>query len=165
MNPVIRKPELKVLDRDQLLKRYQRPRPRRLVFTNGCFDILHRGHVEYLYSARALGDALVVAVNGDESVRRLKGLGRPVVPLEDRLYVLAGLECVDAVTSFDDDTPRDLIAALVPDVLAKGGDYRPEEIVGAEEVRAGGGEVIALPFVQGRSTTRIIRTMTRRSHD
>lgn len=165
MKPAIQKPTAKIVDRDALIAMYERPRARRLVFTNGCFDILHRGHVEYLYSARALGDALVVGVNSDDSVRRLKGTGRPIVPLRDRLYVLAGLECVDAVTAFDEDTPRELIAALLPDILAKGGDYRPEDIVGAAEVREAGGEVITLPFVEGRSTTRLIRTMTRRAHD
>lgn len=165
MNPVHRKPDTKILDRERLLARYARPRARRLVFTNGCFDILHRGHVEYLCSARALGDALIVGVNSDDSVRRLKGTGRPIVPLQDRLYVLAGLECIDAVTSFHEDTPRELIAALLPDVLAKGGDYRPDEVVGASEVRQAGGEVITLPFVPGRSTTRLIRTMTLRAND
>lgn len=165
MTPFSLKPEHKILERPALLEKYRRPRAERLVFTNGCFDILHRGHVEYLYSARALGDALVVAVNTDASVRGLKGPGRPVVPLRDRLYVLAGLGCVDAVTPFDEDTPRELIAQLLPDVLTKGGDYRPEDVVGGREVRAAGGEVMILPFVQGRSTTRIIRTMNRRTHD
>jgi D-beta-D-heptose 7-phosphate kinase/D-beta-D-heptose 1-phosphate adenosyltransferase len=156
------RPEDKILERPALLEKHGRPRPERLVFTNGCFDILHRGHVEYLYSARALGDALVVAVNTDASVRGLKGPGRPVVPLADRLYVLAGLGCVDAVTPFGEDTPRDLIAALLPDVLAKGGDYRPEDVVGGREVREAGGQVTILPFVQGRSTTGIIQTLNRR---
>jgi D-beta-D-heptose 7-phosphate kinase/D-beta-D-heptose 1-phosphate adenosyltransferase len=165
MYPYSPKPDDKILDLDDLMKRYSRPRARRLVFTNGCFDILHRGHVEYLYSARGLGDALVVGVNTDASVRRLKGAGRPLVPLEDRLFVLAGLGCVDAVTPFDQDTPRDLIAALLPDVLAKGGDYRPEEIVGSREVRDAGGEVLTLPFIPGRSTSRLLRTINRRAHD
>ena len=130
-----------------------------MVFTNGCFDILHRGHVEYLYAARELGDALVVGVNTDDSVRRLKGPSRPVVPLEDRLYVLAGLGCVDAVTPFAEDTPRELIAALLPDVLVKGGDYDADEVVGAREVRDAGGKVVILPFVEGRSTTGLIRRL------
>lgn len=165
MSPCNQKPDEKILQLEQLLERYRRPRGERLVFTNGCFDILHRGHVEYLYSARALGDVLVVGVNSDRSVRRLKGADRPLVPLEDRLYVLAGLGCVDAVTPFHQDTPRELIAALLPDVLVKGGDYRPEEIVGAAEVRAAGGEVLTLPFLPGRSTTRLIQTMNPRSND
>lgn len=156
------RPDARVLDRDRLLETHGRPRTGRLVFTNGCFDILHRGHVEYLYRARALGDRLVVGVNDDDSVRRLKGETRPVVPLEDRMYVLAGLGCVDAVTPFGEDTPRELIAGLLPDILVKGGDYDPETVVGRHEVRDAGGEVVILPFVQGRSTTRIIRTLKRR---
>ena len=156
-------PRDKILDRDAVVQRYGRPRPGRLVFTNGCFDILHRGHVEYLYAARALGEMLVVGVNTDASVRRLKGAGRPVVPLDDRLFVLAGLGCIDAVTAFDEDTPLELISRLVPDVLVKGGDYRPEDVVGAREVRDAGGEVMILPFIDGRSTTRLLRKMKRRA--
>jgi D-beta-D-heptose 7-phosphate kinase / D-beta-D-heptose 1-phosphate adenosyltransferase len=156
---MILRPETRILPRDELVARFGRPRSGRLVFTNGCFDILHRGHVEYLYAARALGDALVVGVNTDASVRRLKGEGRPVVPLEDRLYVLAGLACVDAVTAFEEDTPRDLIAALIPDVLVKGGDYQPEDVAGGDEVRAAGGHVWILPFVGGRSTTGLIQRL------
>lgn len=152
-------PDARILDRERLLDRLARPRAERVVFTNGCFDILHRGHVQYLYAARALGDALVVGVNSDASVRRLKGPGRPAVPLEDRMFVLAGLGCVDAVTPFYEDTPRALIAALLPDVLVKGGDYEPHEVVGADEVTKAGGEVIILPFVEGRSTTTIIRKL------
>ena len=159
MSAAIERPETRILERDELLRRLGRPRTGRLVFTNGVFDILHRGHVDYLYAARALGDALVVAVNDDDSVRRLKGPERPVVPLADRMFVLAGLGCVDAVTAFGEDTPRELIAALLPDVLVKGGDYRPDAVVGAREVRDAGGEVRILPFVEGRSTTGIIRRM------
>lgn len=155
-------PEGRILERDALLERYRRPRSERVVFTNGCFDILHRGHVEYLYAARALGDRLVVAVNTDDSVRRLKGDDRPIVPLDDRMYVLAGLGCVDAVTPFHEDTPRELLAALLPDVLVKGGDYAPDQVVGAREVREAGGEVIILPFIEGRSTTGIIRRLQNR---
>jgi D-beta-D-heptose 7-phosphate kinase / D-beta-D-heptose 1-phosphate adenosyltransferase len=156
---MILRPDSRILDRQQLLARFGRPRTDRLVFTNGCFDILHRGHVEYLFDARALGDALVVGVNTDASVRRLKGEGRPVVSLEDRLFVLAGLACVDAVTPFGEDTPRDLIAALLPDILVKGGDYEADAVVGGQEVRAAGGEVRILPFVGGRSTTGIIQQL------
>lgn len=158
-------PEAKILDREALLDRYRRPREGRLVFTNGCFDLVHRGHVQYLFAARALGDRLVVGVNTDDSVRRLKGEGRPIVPLEDRLYVLAGLACVDAVTAFDEDTPRELIAALLPDVLVKGGDYEADRVVGATEVRRAGGRVEILPYVEGRSTTGIIRALENREHD
>ncbi len=152
-------PEDKIFDRDALVERFGRPRGEAVVFTNGCFDILHRGHVEYLFAARALGDALVIGVNSDASVRRLKGSGRPIVRQEDRLFVLAGLGCVDAVTLFDEDTPRELVAGLLPDVLVKGGDYRPGDVVGGDEVRAAGGDVVILPLVAGRSTTTIIQRM------
>jgi rfaE bifunctional protein nucleotidyltransferase chain/domain len=154
-------PADKVLSRDALLRRYGRPRKETLVFTNGCFDVLHRGHVEYLTSARALGAALVVGLNTDASVRRLKGPGRPLNPQDDRAYVLAGLAAVDAVTYFDEDTPRELIAALLPDVLVKGGDYRAEEVVGGEEVRAAGGRVVIAPLVPGRSTTGLLQRIER----
>ena len=156
-------PGARILDRAALLERFGRPRDERVVFTNGCFDILHRGHVEYLYAARALGDRLVIGVNTDDSVARLKGPSRPVVPLEDRMYVLAGLGCVDAVTPFAEDTPRALIADLLPDVLVKGGDYEPDRVVGAREVEDAGGEVAILPFVEGRSTTAIIRRLQNRA--
>jgi rfaE bifunctional protein nucleotidyltransferase chain/domain len=127
------------------------------VFTNGCFDILHRGHVAYLHAARALGDRLVVGVNSDASVRRLKGAGRPILNQEDRAFILAGLASVDAVTLFDEDTPAELIAALVPDILVKGGDYSPGEVVGRDTVEAAGGRLVLIPFVEGRSTTDIVR--------
>jgi D-beta-D-heptose 7-phosphate kinase/D-beta-D-heptose 1-phosphate adenosyltransferase len=159
MSPGLPRPETRILEREALLDRYGRPRDRRVVFTNGCFDILHRGHVAYLYAARELGDVLVVGVNTDASVRRLKGAGRPVVPLDDRLYVLAGLGCVDAVTPFDEDTPRELIAALLPDVLVKGGDYEPEDVAGGPEVRDAGGRIVLIPLVEGRSTTGLIQRL------
>lgn len=147
----------RILDRPRLLERYGRPREGRLVFTNGCFDLLHRGHVAYLQAARALGDALVVGVNTDASVRRLdKGTGRPLVAEEDRAYVLAALACVDAVTLFDEDTPLELLTALLPDVLVKGGDYAPHQVVGRDVVEAAGGEVVLIPFVEGYSTTRLL---------
>jgi D-glycero-beta-D-manno-heptose 1-phosphate adenylyltransferase len=156
---MVTRPDRKILDRAALMDRFGRPRSGRLVFTNGCFDLLHRGHVEYLFAARDLGDQLVVGVNTDESVRRLKGQSRPVVNLDDRLYVLAGLGCVDAVTAFHEDTPRELIAALVPDILVKGGDYRSEDVIGGEEVRAAGGRVVILPFVHGHSSTGLIQRL------
>jgi rfaE bifunctional protein nucleotidyltransferase chain/domain len=149
-------PSEKILNREDFLARFGRPRDFRLVFTNGCFDILHRGHVEYLHQARALGDALVVAVNSDSSVERLKGPGRPVVSQGDRALVLAGLESVTAVTLFHEDTPQELLVELLPDVLVKGGDYTPSEIVGRTEVEEAGGEVRVIPFIQGRSTTELI---------
>lgn len=150
-------PREKVLERAALLARYGRPRDFSVVFTNGCFDLLHPGHVELLHAARALGDALVVGVNTDASVRRLKGRSRPLVEARARALVLAGLASVDAVTLFGEDTPRELVAALLPDVLVKGGDYAPQEVVGREEVEAAGGRVEIIPLVEGYSTTSVIQ--------
>jgi rfaE bifunctional protein nucleotidyltransferase chain/domain len=149
-------PSAKILSREEFLARFRRPRDHRLVFTNGCFDILHRGHVEYLHLARSLGDALVVGINTDASVERLKGPGRPIVPQGDRALVVAALESVTAVTLFHEDTPRALLAELLPDVLVKGGDYSPGQIVGREEVEAAGGRVHVIPYIEGRSTTDLI---------
>lgn len=149
-------PARKILTLEQAAAALGRPREGVLVFTNGCFDILHRGHVEYLHAARALGDRLVVGLNTDESVRRLKGPERPVNPEDDRAVVLAGLASVDAVVLFPDETPLRVIERLLPDVLVKGGDYRADEIVGAREVRAAGGRVVVVPLVPGRSTTGIL---------
>ena len=159
-------PADKVLPRDEVLARFGPPGRARVVFTNGVFDLLHRGHVEYLYAARALGDALVVGLNTDASARRLgKGADRPINGEEDRAFVLAGLACVDAVTLFDEDTPRELIAALVPDVLVKGGDYTVETVAGAAEVIAAGGRVEIIPLVPGRSTTSIIERTRKGGED
>ena len=136
--------------------------PRPLVFTNGCFDILHRGHVTYLAQARALGAALVVALNSDASVKRQgKGADRPVNTLEDRLAVMAALECVSLVTWFDEDTPLARILECAPDVLVKGGDWPIERIVGATEVLAGGGRVHSIPFRHERSTTALLEKIRR----
>ena len=146
----------RILSRDTLLVRWGWPRDRTLVFTNGCFDLLHPGHVEYLAQARALGDALVVGLNSDASVRRLNGAGRPLVPEAGRAAMLAGLRSVDAVTLFDEDTPLELIRALLPDVLVKGGDYDLDGIVGRDAVEKAGGDVRVLPFVEGYSTTDIL---------
>ncbi|KLT72014.1 ADP-heptose synthase [Neisseria arctica] len=131
--------------------------PRPLVFTNGCFDILHRGHVTYLAQARAMGAAMILALNTDASVRRLgKGSDRPVNPLENRVDVAAALESVDIVTWFDDDTPAALIELIKPDILIKGGDWAPEKIVGAEETLARGGKVYSIPFLYQTSTTQTL---------
>jgi D-beta-D-heptose 7-phosphate kinase/D-beta-D-heptose 1-phosphate adenosyltransferase len=138
-----------------------RARGERLVMTNGCFDILHAGHVAYLEEAKARGDRLLVAVNDDDSVRRLKGAGRPVNTLADRMAVLAGLAAVDWVVPFGEDTPEQLITAVGPDVLVKGGDYRPDDIAGAAAVRARGGRVEVLSFREGRSTTAIVDAIRR----
>lgn len=158
-------PSIKILDAKTAAARFARPRGGNLVFTNGCFDILHRGHVEYLSYARSLGDWLVVGLNTDASVHRLKGPGRPVNPGEDRALLLAALSFVDAVVFFDEDTPLRLITELLPDVLVKGADYREAEVVGAAEVQAAGGRVVLAPLVPGRSTTGIIERTREMSHD
>lgn len=126
------------------------------VFTNGCFDLLHKGHVTYLEKARALGQILIVALNSDDSVRRIKGPERPLNTLADRMEVLAALECVDYVTWFEEDTPLELILKLHPKILVKGGDWKAAQIVGSSEVLSWGGWVKSLPYVEGRSTTRLI---------
>lgn len=135
---------------------------KRVVFTNGCFDLLHPGHVRYLRQARALGEALIVALNSDRSVRELKGPGRPILTEAERSEVMAALGCVDYVVVFDDPTPRETIAALLPDVLVKGGDWGIDRIVGREEVEAAGGQVLSLPFVEGCSTTDVIGRIVER---
>ena len=129
----------------------------KLVFTNGCFDILHAGHVDYLQNARQLGDALLVGLNNDESVRKIKGDSRPIVDEKARAMVLAALKAVDAVVLFKEETPGRLIDQVQPDVLVKGGDYLAEEIVGYQTVTAKGGTVKVLPFLEGHSTTNIIK--------
>jgi D-beta-D-heptose 7-phosphate kinase / D-beta-D-heptose 1-phosphate adenosyltransferase len=134
----------------------ERSRGKRVVFTNGCFDLLHVGHVKYLQKARALGDLLIVGLNSDASVRRLKGERRPLIEESERAHILAALDCIDYVILFDEDTPLRLIEALVPAVLVKGGDYKVEEVVGRELVEASGGRVELVQFVDGRSTSRII---------
>ena len=135
---------------------------KRIVFTNGCFDLLHIGHLRYLEKAKALGDILVVGVNSDASVQGLKGPRRPVLPLEERMELLSGLECVDYVVSFDEPTPLKLITVLKPHLLVKGGDWSKETIVGKEVVESLGGEVVALPFIEGTSTSRLIETILER---
>jgi D-glycero-beta-D-manno-heptose 1-phosphate adenylyltransferase len=143
-----------------------RPRIRelgmRLVFTNGCFDILHVGHIRYLNAARDLGDALVVGINSDRSVRKIKGDSRPIVPEAERAEVLAALACVDFVCIFDDPTPKQVIDAIIPDVLVKGADWGISEIVGRDTVEKAGGVVLNVPLVEGSSTTEIIRKVLER---
>lgn len=146
----------------QGLCRQAQAQGRKVAFTNGCFDLLHAGHVRYLEAAKALADLLVVGLNSDASVRRLKGQGRPFNPVEDRAEVLAGLFAVDAVVVFEEDTPAELIAALVPDVLVKGADWGEDEIVGAELVKARGGKVARVPLLPGRSTSALIRAIQER---
>jgi D-beta-D-heptose 7-phosphate kinase/D-beta-D-heptose 1-phosphate adenosyltransferase len=148
------------LERDALVRAIDRERStgRRIVFTNGCFDLLHVGHVRYLRDAKALGEVLVIGVNSDDSVRRLaKGAGRPLVPHAERAEVLSALEMVDYVSIFDEDTPLELVRAVSPDVIVKGGDWAPDTIVGADEVRARGGRVVSLPYHPGLSTTDLAR--------
>ncbi|MFD0787521.1 D-glycero-beta-D-manno-heptose 1-phosphate adenylyltransferase, partial [Micromonospora azadirachtae] len=147
-----------VVDADELaaIVEAQRDNGRSVVFTNGCFDVLHRGHVRYLEQARTLGDLLVVAVNSDESVRRLKGADRPVNPVEDRAALLAALSCVDHVVVFEEDSPASLIKIVRPDVYVKGGDYPPEMVPEAPLVRRLGGQVRTLGYVPDRSTSQII---------
>lgn len=148
-----------VVTRSELLRIRQELRRagKRVVFTNGCFDILHRGHVEYLAKAKALGDILIVGLNSDDSVRRLKGPGRPIVGEEDRAVMLAALRVVDLVTLFPEETPYELIRAVVPDILVKGADWTPEEIVGRDVVEAAGGSVHTIDYLPDRSTTGIIQ--------
>ena len=155
----------KILSIEQMLAERERLRATgaRLVFTNGVFDLLHVGHVRYLAQARALGDALVVAINSDRTVRELKGPQRPVFDEDERAEILAALRNVDYVVIFDNVSPRSLISQLLPDVLVKGGDYRLNEIHGREEVGAAGGGVISLPFVDGASTTTLIERMKGRT--
>ena len=154
----------KILAKDELLAERARLRDagQKLVFTNGVFDILHVGHVRYLEQARSLGDALVVAINSDASVRELKGAGRPLINEHERAEILAALRSVDYVGVFNDVSPRSLIAELLPDVLVKGGDYGLDEIHGRAEVEAAGGRVVSLPFVEGASSSDIIERMKRR---
>lgn len=156
------RPESKIMSLGQLIGRVQEWRAAGLVvvFTNGCFDLLHIGHVTLLDDARREGDRLIVGINSDASVSRLKGPSRPIVPEHARARVLAGLEAVDSVVVFDEPTPLELMIALRPDVIVKGGDYIADEIVGAPEVRSWGGRVKIVPFVAGFSTTQLIARAT-----
>ncbi len=153
-----------VMGRDALIEERKRLRRegKRVVFTNGCFDLLHAGHVRYLREARSLGDLLVVALNSDASVRLLKGEGRPILNQDERAEIMAALQVVDYVTIFDEATPRELIARLLPDVLVKGGDWAIETIVGREEVEAAGGRVLSLPYLRGSSTSEIVERIRKR---
>jgi D-beta-D-heptose 7-phosphate kinase/D-beta-D-heptose 1-phosphate adenosyltransferase len=152
-----------VLARSELTRRVEALKRdgRRVVFTNGCFDILHPGHVRMLEKARSLGDALIVGINSDASVQEIKGPQRPLIPEAERAELLAALQAVDFVTVFDEPTPRELIAAILPAVLVKGSDWGPDEIVGREEVEAAGGEVISIPLEVGYSTTKLIERIRR----
>ena len=147
-----------ILSMEEAILRFgrQKRNGRRVVFTNGCFDLLHPGHIQSLEQARALGDALIVGINGDASIRQLKGPGRPILPELERAEILAALECVDGVVIFHELTPREIIAALLPDILVKGGDWAGDQIIGREEVEAAGGHVVSVPVVPGYSSTAIL---------
>ena len=148
----------KIVSQDELVRETAREKRagRRVVFTNGCFDLIHPGHVRCLAGARALGDLLVVAVNSDRSVRGNKGPERPLVPEQDRAEVMAALASVDYVTIFDEPTPRELIARVLPDVLVKGADWALDQVAGREEVEAAGGSVVSIPLASGYSTTNLV---------
>jgi rfaE bifunctional protein nucleotidyltransferase chain/domain len=154
--------KLRSLEEVVQIRRWLHSEGKKVVFTNGCFDILHAGHVRYLNQARAFGDALVIGLNTDQSVRRIKGDDRPVIPEMERAEVLAALACVDYVFLFDDPTPQRVIDAIVPDILVKGADWSPDNIVGRETVEAAGGKVCNVPLVDGASTTGIIETVLAR---
>lgn len=149
----------KVLTLEEAIVRFGREKrnAKRVVFTNGCFDLLHPGHIRGFEQARALGDFLIVGLNSDASVRQLKGASRPVIPEQERAEILAALESVDAVVIFHELTPREVISRLLPDVLVKGGDWPGDQIVGREEVEAAGGRVVSIPLVPGYSTTAILQ--------
>ncbi|MGE5681181.1 MAG: D-glycero-beta-D-manno-heptose 1-phosphate adenylyltransferase [Bacillota bacterium] len=138
---------------------------KKVVFTNGCFDILHAGHVDYLNKARSMGDVLIVGMNSDSSIRRIKGELRPIVPQKERAFLVGNLKAVDYVTFFDEDTPGELISSLIPDVLVKGADWKIDQIVGRDVVEAHGGEVKTIKFVNNQSTTNIIQTVLERYQD
>lgn len=149
----------KVLTLEEVILRFGREKrnAKRIVFTNGCFDLLHPGHIHGFEQARALGDVLIVGLNSDSSVRQLKGASRPIIPERERAEILAALGSVDAVVIFDQPTPRQVIARLLPDVLVKGGDWPGDQIVGREEVEAAGGRVVSIPLVPGYSTSAILQ--------
>jgi len=154
----------KIKEKKQLLRivKELKAKRKRIVFTNGCFDLLHIGHVRYLEEAKALGDVLVVGLNTDVSVRKLKGPKRPILPEEERAEILSGLGCVDYITLFHEMDPLKLITSLHPDVLVKGGDWAKEQIVGREVVERSGGEVVIIPFVEKASTSNLIETILKR---
>ena len=139
----------------KLREKYKKGR-KPVVFTNGCFDVLHSGHIHLFKQAKEMGNILIVAVNDDLSVRKLKGPARPIFPLEERLEVLEAVETIDYLISFSQSTPRELIQVLLPDVLVKGGDWKPDEVVGREEVEGAGGEVVIIPYLPGRSSSEIL---------
>jgi len=142
-----------------------RRRGKKVVFTNGCFDLLHSGHIHLFREAKKLGEVLLVGVNDDASVKKIKGAPRPVFPLEERLEILEAVEDIDHLTFFSEETPQKIIASLLPDVLVKGGDWRPEQVVGRREVEEAGGEVVVIPYLKGRSSSAIIKKILKTRSD
>jgi len=154
----------KIKEREELRRIIEtlKKKEKRIVFTNGCFDLLHLGHIRYLEAAKGLGDILVVGINSDRSVRGLKGPSRPILPVEERAEILSGLGCIDYVTVFDEPDPSELISLLQQHILVKGGDWTKEAVAGKEVVERSGGEVVILPFVKGSSTSGLIETILKR---
>jgi D-beta-D-heptose 7-phosphate kinase/D-beta-D-heptose 1-phosphate adenosyltransferase len=159
MRPYETSDKIKTLEGLAKIRRDLGRQGKTVVFTNGCFDILHAGHVHLFRKAKSFGDILIVALNDDESVAQLKGAARPVFPLSERLEVLAALSDVDFLVSFSEETPRKTIQALLPDILVKGGDWKPDEVVGKTEVEAEGGRVIIVPYLPGKSTSAILEAI------
>jgi rfaE bifunctional protein nucleotidyltransferase chain/domain len=156
---------LKIRELPDAKKKVERLRSKnkKIVFTNGCFDILHIGHARYLYAAREMGDFLIVAMNSDRSVKAIKGPDRPIMNQSERSEMLASLECVDMVVIFDEDNPMEVIRYLMPDILVKGGDWKEEDIIGADVVRAAGGQIRSIPYINGYSTSGIIKKIQMKS--
>jgi len=152
MDKKFKKPSDLVNIRSQLKRK-----GKKVVFTNGCFDLLHSGHIHLFREAKKKGDVFIVAVNDDASIRKIKGTSRPIFPLEERIEILGAIEEIDYLTSFSEETPQKIIARLLPDVLVKGGDWKPEEVVGKKEVEEAGGEVVIIPYLEGRSSSDIVK--------
>jgi len=148
--------KIKKLDELINLRKKWKQEGKKVVFTNGCFDILHLGHIKLFKFAKSLGDILIVGVNSDSSIKKIKGSKKPIFPLSERLEVLEAIEYIDYLTVFEDETPKRLISLLLPDVLIKGGDWKPEQVVGKEEVERAGGRVIIFPYIEGYSSSNII---------
>lgn len=148
--------KLKRLEDLLKIRKDLRSKKKKVVFTNGCFDLLHSGHIYLIREAKKQGDVFIVAVNEDESIKKIKGGSRPIFPLEERLEVLEAVGDIDYLVTFSEETPQRIIAALLPDVLVKGGDWKPEEVVGKKEVESAGGRVVIIPYLEGRSTSEII---------
>jgi D-beta-D-heptose 7-phosphate kinase/D-beta-D-heptose 1-phosphate adenosyltransferase len=139
------------------IRRQLKQKDKKVVFTNGCFDLLHSGHIHLLREAKKKGDVFIVAVNDDSSIEKLKGISRPIFPLEERIEILEAIEDIDYLVSFSEETPQKTIARLLPDILVKGGDWTPEEVVGKKEVEEAGGEVVIIPYLEGRSSSEIVK--------